>query len=188
MDTSSSTNSNRIVASRQSKTLHLQVGCGKWDSGNSSRWQRCHSLRMPSHVHPNWDVVLNWHRQKRWRIDFEIGEGGRDGPCDVSLAALRLHFERNLLVLGRLAGELNLEIGINSRRCGSRFGQARAHGHQRKLGTARDLKHVKIAVAVSGIERLHWHRNQEVALTRVANRSEEHTSVLQSLRHLVCRL
>ena len=38
-----------------------------------------------------------------------------------------------------------------------------------KFRAARHLKHVKIAVAVTRIERLHGHRNQKIALPIVAN-------------------
>jgi hypothetical protein len=27
---------------------------------------------MPGHFHPHWNVVLDWHRQERWRINLEI--------------------------------------------------------------------------------------------------------------------
>jgi hypothetical protein len=87
----------------------------------------------------------------------------------VSLAAVHLQFERNLFVLDSLAGELNLKIGVNGRRCGRRFGQASAYGDYRKLGAASDLNHVKVAVAVSRIKRLHGYGDQEIALSGVAN-------------------
>jgi hypothetical protein len=37
------------------------------------------------------------------------------------------------------------------------------------LAAARHLKHVKIAVAVPGIERFNGHRDQEIALSGLAN-------------------
>ena len=49
------------------------------------------------------------------------------------------------------------------------FGQTSAHGDHRKLPAARHLKHVKIAVAVSGIEGFNWYRDQEIALSGMAN-------------------
>jgi hypothetical protein len=75
--------------------------------------------------------------------------------------------ELNLLVLDCLACELDLQIEIN---CGGGgFGQASAHSYDGKFGAARHLKHVKIAVTVTRIERFHGHGDQEVALTIVAN-------------------
>ena len=100
------------------------------------------SLRMPGHVYPHWNFVLDWHRQERWRVDFEIRKCGGNCSRDVSLDALCLQFEGNLLVLGSLAGELNLQIGVDGRRCGGRFGQASAHDDHGKLGAARDLEHM----------------------------------------------
>jgi len=49
-------------------------------------------LRTPGHVHAHWDFVLDRHCQKRGRVDFEIGECGRNCPCDVSFAAVHLQF------------------------------------------------------------------------------------------------
>src|ERR1035441_3849694 len=165
MDTSSSTNSNRIGASRQS----TERTCLKCPSANADESLFVGSLRTPCHVHAHWNFVLDWHRQERWRVDFEIRKCGRNCPGDMSLAALCLQLEGNLLVLGSLARELNLQIGIDGRRCGGRFGQAGPYGYYGKLGAARDLNHMKVAVAVSRIKRLHGHRDQEIALSGVAN-------------------
>ena len=106
---------------------------------------------------------------KNWRVDSEIIQSGWNCPCDVSLAAVRLQSERNLLVLGGLAGELNLQIGVDGRRRGGRFGQAGAYDDHRKLRAARDLKHMKVAVTVPGIKRLDGHRDKEIALSGVAS-------------------
>src|SRR5208337_3374827 len=122
-------------------------------------------LRPPGHFHANRDFVLNGHGQQRWRVDFEIGECGRNCPCDMGLAALRRQFEENLLVLGSLAGKLNFEIGVNG--CGSsvRFGQAGSYDHHGELRSACDLEHMKVAVTVSGIKGLDGHGDQEIALS-----------------------
>ena len=117
-------------------------------------------------------------------------ECGRNCSREVSLAALSLQLEGNLLVLGGLASELNLQIGVDRRRCRGRFGQASAYGDYGKLRAARDLQHVKIAVAVSGIKRLDGYRDQELALARVANafpfRRMAHTlGLMQGVRHVV---
>src|SRR5579863_9158004 len=45
----------------------------------------------------------------------------------------------------------------------------RAHRNQRKLSAAHHLKHVQIAVAVAGIERLDGYGDQEIALSVMAN-------------------
>src|SRR5208283_5548641 len=83
--------------------------------------------------------------------------------------ALRRQFERNLLVLGSLAGKLNFEIGADGRGCGGRFGQAGPHNHHGKLRPARHLDHMKVAVTVSGVKRLDRHCDQEIALSRMTN-------------------
>jgi len=87
----------------------------------------------------------------------------------VRFAGERLQLERNLLVLGSLAGKLNLQIDVEGRGRGGGFGQARAHEDHGELGSPRDLEHVKVAVAVSGVERLDGHADQEIALAGVAN-------------------
>lgn len=145
---------------------------------------------MPGHVHTHRDFVLNWHRQKRGRINFEIGERGRNCPRNVSLAALCLQFERHLLELGSLARELNLQIGVDRRRCGGRFRESRAYGDHGKLRPPRDLQHMEVAVAVSGIERLDGNRDQEVALPAVADtltsrRMAYAFCLMQRMRHVV---
>ena len=49
------------------------------------------------------------------------------------------------------------------------FGQMRAHSDHRELPAAHHLKHVKIAIAVSGIEGLNWCRDQEITLSGMAD-------------------
>ena len=71
------------------------------------------SLRMPGHVYAHGNVVLDGNCQKRRWIDLEIGERGRNGPADMRLAALFFHFERHLFIVGSLASELNLKVGID---------------------------------------------------------------------------
>src|SRR5579863_7300408 len=96
----------------------------------------------------------------------------------------------DLSVQGSPAGKLNLQISIDGRRCGSRFGQAGAHGDYRKLRATRNLNHMKVAVAVPRIKRLHGYRDQEIALSVVANalasRRMAHTlRLMQWVRHMV---
>ena len=101
----------------------MHCGQANWQKGREAPeaeqladWRRSsHLLRMPCHVHAHWNLILNWHRQERWRVDFEIGKRSRNCPRDVSLATLCFQFERNLLVLDGLASELNLQIGIDGR-------------------------------------------------------------------------
>ena len=59
-----------------------------------------------------------------------------------------------------------------------------------KLRAARHLKHVKIAVAVPGIERLHGYRDQEIALSGVTNalasrRMADAVGLMQRVRHMI---
>jgi hypothetical protein len=69
-----------------------------------------------------------------------------------------------------LAGKLNLQIELNrpARRRDGRLGQLGTNTDKRKLGAARGLQHMQIAIAVAGIERLDGHRDQKVALSGVA--------------------
>jgi hypothetical protein len=71
------------------------------------------SLRAPRHLHAHWDFVLHGHGQQRGRVDFEIGERGRNGSGDASLVALRDQFKCDLLIVRGLAGELDLDIGFD---------------------------------------------------------------------------
>jgi hypothetical protein len=68
-----------------------------------------------------------------------------------------------------LACELNFEIGLNAGVVGGRLRQARANGHHWKLGSAGNLHHVKIAIAVARIKRFHGHSDEEVALSGMAD-------------------
>jgi hypothetical protein len=77
--------------------------------------------------------------------------------------------EWNLLILGGLAGKLDLQISMDRGGCGCSFGQSGAHAHNGKLGAACRLQHVKIAVAVPRIKRLHGDSDQEIALSGVTN-------------------
>lgn len=109
-------------------------------------------LRTPDHIYPHWNLVLNGHRQQRRWVDLEIRESSRNCPRNLSLTALLFHFKWNVFVLRGLAGELNLQISINSCRAGGRFWQAGAYRDYRKLRAAGNLKHMKVAVAVPRIE------------------------------------
>jgi len=76
---------------------------------------RDYSLRTPGHIHAYGNFVLNRHSQQGRRLDFEISERRWNCSRDVSFAVLGFKFERNLLVLRGLAGELNLQISFDRR-------------------------------------------------------------------------
>jgi hypothetical protein len=138
----------------------------------------------------HWHFVFYWHGQQRRRIDLEIGEGRGDGSSDADLIFLLYQLETDLLVLRALAGELNFQISLNGRGRGSGLRQLGAHGNHGKLRLARYLNHVQITVAVPGIEGLDRNRDQEVALSSMANafaaRLMTHAfSLMQGMRHMV---
>ena len=98
--------------------------------------------------------------------------------------------EWDLFIVGGLSGKLNLQVGMKRCRSGYVFGQTRAHSNDRKLPAARYLKRVKIAVAVAGIEGLNRYRDQEIALSRVANalpfrRMADAFNLMQRVRNVV---
>src|ERR1700723_1874395 len=127
MDASSSTKSNRmgfpLIQNFTPNHRMQEIGRRKFPNLTTPP-----SLRMPGHVYAHRHFVLNWDRQEGWRVNFEVGKCRRNCSGDVNLAAVRFKFEGDLLVLGGLTRELNLEIGINRRRCGGRFWQSGAHG------------------------------------------------------------
>ena len=72
----------------------------------------------------------------------------------------------------------------------SGFGQSGAHADHGKLRAAGDLQHVKIAVAVARIKGFHRYRDQEIALSRVANAlasrgMADALGLMQRVRHMV---
>ena len=99
-------------------------------------------------------------------------------------------FKRNLLVVRRLTGKLDLQIGVDRRRGQGVFGQTEADGDQRELRAAGHLQHVQVAVAVPRIEGLHRGRNQEIALSGMANalparRMTDAVGVMQGMRYMI---
>src|ERR1700722_3146474 len=114
MEMSTSTTNNRIGDSRPSKNFTPLDGMPETGSSETHLSQQIqHLLRAPGHVYAHGNVVLDWHCQKRGRIDLEIGERSRNDPGDMGLTALLFHFERNFFVLDGLSGELNLQICID---------------------------------------------------------------------------
>src|ERR1035438_4142776 len=79
------------------------------------------------------------------------------------------YLKGNLLVAGGLASKLDFKIGFDRGRGGGRLGQARADGDHWEFRAACDLDHMQVTVAVPGIERLDGDRDQEVALSVMAD-------------------
>ena len=56
---------------------------------------------------------LMGNAEERRAVDFEVGTGEWNGSSDADLTALLGALERHLRVVRGLAGELDLEIGVN---------------------------------------------------------------------------
>src|ERR1035438_7124776 len=126
-------------------------------------------LPPPSHIHAHGHIVLDGYREERRRVDLEIGDLRRNGSGEPYRGSLGRLLEFDLLILNGLAGELNLQIGMDGARPNRRVGHSRAHADEGELPAARHLQHVKIAVAVPRVEGLHRRRDQEIALSGLAN-------------------
>src|SRR5579872_7136700 len=76
-------------------------------------------LRRPRHINADRNLVLHRHREQRGRLDLEIREfrGNRSG--NVLFISLRRHLKRNLRIMRRLPGKLDLQIRIDGRLVGS---------------------------------------------------------------------
>src|SRR5579864_4263919 len=79
---------------------------------------------------------------------------------------------------------------MNGCRSGCLFRQPRADGDYGKLCAARRLEHVEIPVAVTRIKRFHRYRNQEIALSGVANAlalrgMADALDLMQGMRHMI---
>src|ERR1017187_8713803 len=100
--------------------------------------------------------------------------------------------ERNLLIVGGLAGELNLQDAMDRRRWEFRFRHYDAHRDHGKLRAARHLQHVKIAVAVLRVKRPDGRRDREIALSSVTNTlaarlmADPH-GLVQRVRHMIAK-
>lgn len=106
---------------------------------------------------------MDGNHQERRPIDFEVGTGRRNRACNLDVGAVGGAVQWHVIVVNRLTGELNLKIGIDSRRVERRLREVCAHDHHGKLRAAHRLHHVQIAIAVAGVEGLQRDRNQEVA-------------------------
>src|ERR1019366_6535232 len=129
---------------------------------SSSHWT---PGRLYSHRH----FILDRNRQERRRGNLEIGKRRRYRSGNPRVDSLCHLLEWNLPILDRLTRELDLEIAVDRGCSEGRFGQSDTHAHDRKLSAVCGLNHVKIAVAVPRIKRLHGRRDQDIALSGVAN-------------------
>src|SRR6185437_2791137 len=80
------------------------------------------SLLLPRHVHLDWDVVLDRHGEERRRIDFEIIQLGWNRAAEALFISLRRKLKSHILVVSRLAGEFDIEVGMNLGVIGGGFG------------------------------------------------------------------
>ena len=102
----------RIDASRLRSRVRYQCSRSRFTLEANSRGG--HSQPAPRHFHAHWYLVLGGDCQKRGRFDFEIGHRRRNRSRYASIVSLSHTLEWNLLVLGCLAGKLDLQIGMNS--------------------------------------------------------------------------
>src|SRR5215471_7235666 len=92
---------------------------------------------------------------RSWRCSFEKkAEVKKAGRRHRGRLFLRCALEGDLPVGRCLAGELDLEIGLDRSGGGGFLGQAGSDGEHRELAPADGLHHVDVEVAVAGIERL----------------------------------
>ena len=124
--------------------------------------------RAPGHVYVYRYLILDRHGQQRWRGNFKIAECRWNGSGKPEVLSLRSQLKWDLLIVHGLAGELDLQVGVDGTGLDFRFRQLRADGDHGVLGAASDLHHVQVAVAVSGFEGLDWYGDQEFALARAA--------------------
>ena len=73
-----------------------------------------------------------------------------------------------MLVQDCLTRKLHFKVGVDGSRSWSRFGQSGSHHDHGELSSARDLDHVKIAIAVTGVKRIYWRRDQKIAPAGIA--------------------
>lgn len=104
---------------------------------------------MPDHVDANGDLILDGDGEECGWVDFEVCKGGGDGSCYVMLGSLDDLVERDVGVVRGVAGELHFEVAVEGGRFEDGFRQAEAYGDDGELGSAGDLKHVKVAIAVA---------------------------------------
>lgn len=120
---------------------------------------------MPCHFYVDGKFVFDRYGEQAWWVDLEIGERCGNGSRDSSLTSLLHQLERDLFVLGSLTGELDFQVGMNRGESGVGLRQSRTHRNHGKLRTARHLNHVKITVAIAGIEGLDGYGDEEITLS-----------------------
>lgn len=59
------------------------------------------------------DFISHWQGEQGRRLDLEIGERCGDRADDVFVRSLGRYLEWDLLKVGRLARELDFEIGVD---------------------------------------------------------------------------
>src|SRR4029077_19796994 len=128
------------------------------------------SLRgMPRHFYANGNFVFDRQGEECGRLDFEVGQGSGNRTRKSDIGGLLYKLKRHVLIMRSLACELNFDVRLNACGGGGRFRQAGPDSHHRELGSAGDLHHVKIAIAVARIKRFHGHSDEEVALSGMAD-------------------
>lgn len=125
--------------------------------------------RMPDEVYLHGHLVFDGDCKERWSGNVEVGQSCGDGSGDAVFSAVNLLLERYLLKVGCLAGKLYLEVAMDRRGGESCFRQMDTNADDGELGAASDLEHVKVAVAVSGVEGFDGHSDEKVALSGVTD-------------------
>ncbi|SPE26885.1 hypothetical protein SBA5_560051 [Candidatus Sulfotelmatomonas gaucii] len=145
---------------------------------------------MPGHVDADRDLVFDGHGEERRTLDFEVGTGERNGSGDTDFPALLDALERDLGVVGRLAGELDFEVGVNPLLRDLGLRNAGAYLDEGKLGAARGFDHVQIAVGVARVKGLDRDGDEEVAPAGVtdsfaAGGVADAVNLVHGMRHVI---
>jgi len=95
-------------------------------------------------------------------VDFEIGSVAGIVPV-MCVSPASVSSLKGTCLYWQSGRQTDLQIDVEGRGRGGGFGR---RVRTRTMGTRlpRDLEHVKVAVAVSGVERLDGHADQEIAL------------------------
>ena len=72
---------------------------------------------MPAHIDLHPHIILDRNAHQGRRVDFEVRQLCRNCAGNVNRVSLHTPLKGNLLVLGTLPCELNLQIGVNCRVC-----------------------------------------------------------------------
>jgi len=85
------------------------------------------------------------------------------------LISLDCLLKSKMLIVRGLTRKLDVEVANNGRGREIRFRQVGTHTDDRKFCSLRYLNHVKIAVAISGVEGFDLRSDQEIALSGMAH-------------------